>query len=99
MPKRPVKVGSRELKTRLGTYLRRVRNGETILVTDRGEPVAELRPIEAVDTEEEALRGMEAEGLITRPTRPAGLTPFEPIRLPPGYSASALVREERDEGW
>ena len=31
-------VGSRELKTRLGQYLNRVRKGETLLVTDRHEP-------------------------------------------------------------
>jgi prevent-host-death family protein len=40
-------VGARELKTRLRTYLRRVREGRTLLVTDRGEPVAELRPLPA----------------------------------------------------
>jgi hypothetical protein len=34
-------VGARELKTRLGGYLRAVRSGATILVTDRGEPVAD----------------------------------------------------------
>ena len=38
-------VGARELKTRLGTYLQRVREGRTLVVTDRGEPVAELRPL------------------------------------------------------
>ena len=36
-------VGIRELKNRLSEYLRRVREGERILVTDRGEVVAELR--------------------------------------------------------
>ena len=35
-------VGVRELKNRLSEYLRLVRNGEEILVTDRGEVVAEL---------------------------------------------------------
>src|ERR1700716_2868478 len=29
-------VGARELKTRLGTYLRRGRAGRTVLLTDRG---------------------------------------------------------------
>jgi prevent-host-death family protein len=38
-------VGTRELKTKLGTYLRRVREGDTFLVADRGRPVAELCPI------------------------------------------------------
>ncbi len=35
-------VGIRELKNNLSEYIRRVRAGETVLVTDRGEIVAEL---------------------------------------------------------
>jgi len=37
-------VGVRELKNRLSEYLRAVRGGEQVLVTDRGQVVAELRP-------------------------------------------------------
>ena len=37
-------VGVRDLKNKLSEYLRRVRLGESILVTDRGEVVAELQP-------------------------------------------------------
>jgi antitoxin (DNA-binding transcriptional repressor) of toxin-antitoxin stability system len=37
-------VGIRELKNRLSEYIRLVRTGETVLVTDRGVVVAELRP-------------------------------------------------------
>jgi prevent-host-death family protein len=37
-------VGVRELKNSLSEYLRRVRSGESVLVTDRGEIVAELTP-------------------------------------------------------
>jgi prevent-host-death family protein len=33
-------VGVRELKNRLSRYLRRVRAGERLLVTERGRPVA-----------------------------------------------------------
>lgn len=36
-------MGVRELKNRLSEYLRLVRSGEEILVTDRGQVVAELR--------------------------------------------------------
>jgi len=39
------RIGSRELRTRLGSYLRKVQAGATLVVTDRGRPVAELRPI------------------------------------------------------
>jgi antitoxin (DNA-binding transcriptional repressor) of toxin-antitoxin stability system len=38
-----IAVGVRELKNRLSEYLRLVRAGEAVLVTDRGEVVAELR--------------------------------------------------------
>ena len=37
-------VGVRELKNRLSEYLREVRSGEAVLVTDRGDVVAELVP-------------------------------------------------------
>jgi len=37
-------VGIRDLKNRLSEYLRQVRLGEGVLVTDRGEVVAELLP-------------------------------------------------------
>jgi prevent-host-death family protein len=37
-------VGLRELKNRLAEYVRQVRSGEGVLVTDRGEVVAELVP-------------------------------------------------------
>jgi prevent-host-death family protein len=37
-------VGLRELKNRLSEYIREVRSGEGVLVTDRGEVVAELVP-------------------------------------------------------
>jgi len=36
-------VGIRELKNRLSEYLRAVREGECVYVTDRGQVVAELR--------------------------------------------------------
>jgi prevent-host-death family protein len=100
MAKRKASVGSRELKTRLGTYLKRVRNGETIVVTDRGEPVAELRPLDALtdsaDAMELALRRMEAKGLITR-GKGGPLTPFKPIRLRGGVSLSEAIIEDRED--
>jgi antitoxin (DNA-binding transcriptional repressor) of toxin-antitoxin stability system len=37
-------VGVRELKNHFSEYLRRVRLGESVLVTDRGEVVAEFSP-------------------------------------------------------
>jgi antitoxin (DNA-binding transcriptional repressor) of toxin-antitoxin stability system len=62
-----MKVGARELKNRLGHYLRQVKAGETVYVADRGRIVAELKPSPpARHGEEEALRQLAAEGAIAR---------------------------------
>ena len=78
-------VGARELKNRLGSYLRQVRNGATIVVTDRGRPIAELRPLAPLaGSEAAALASLAAEGLVTPPAR---------RRLPDGYEAPRLDSE------
>lgn len=38
-------VGVRELKASLSAHLHRVRRGESVLVTDRGRPVARIVPV------------------------------------------------------
>ena len=43
------RVGVRALKDHLSEYLKRVREGERIVVTDRGEPLAALTPVEETD--------------------------------------------------
>ena len=43
------RVGVRALKDHLSDYLRRAGEGERIVVTDRGEPLATLTPIEETD--------------------------------------------------
>ncbi|MCG3133628.1 MAG: hypothetical protein HMLKMBBP_00842 [Planctomycetes bacterium] len=51
-------IGVRELKARLSRYLRMAREGEVVLVTDRGTVIAELRPHAAPETVPAELRGL-----------------------------------------
>ncbi|MEK7402855.1 MAG: type II toxin-antitoxin system prevent-host-death family antitoxin [Gemmatimonadota bacterium] len=91
-------VGSRELKTRLGAYLRRVRDGDVILVTDRSEPIAELRPIAgSADPALAALRKAAAAGLVTLP-RQRAVARFAAIASR-GRTASSAVLSDRDDRW
>jgi prevent-host-death family protein len=46
-----VKVAVRDLKTHLSAYLRRVKAGERVIVTDHGEPCAVIQPFPPVDPE------------------------------------------------
>ena len=91
-----VTVGARELKTRLGTYLRRVREGSVILVTERGRPVAELRPLPtAASDEEEKLLDLAARGLVTLG---GGHLARSIARVPArGGSVADTIVEERDD--
>jgi prevent-host-death family protein len=59
-------VGVAELRQNLSLYLRRVEEGERLLVTDRNRPVAELGPPPSTG---EGLDRLIAEGRVTRPTR------------------------------
>ena len=40
-------VGTRELKNRLSYYLRRVKTGEALVITERGKPVGQIIPIQS----------------------------------------------------
>jgi len=88
-------VGARELKTRLGTYLQRVREGRTLVVTDRGEPVAELRPLSSDGSLPSALLKLSTKGTLTLPTRDC-LPAFRPIRSR-GASVADAVSEDRED--
>lgn len=93
---RNAEVGARELKTRLGAYLRKVRQGSTLVVTDRGEPVAELRPITAgVSATEKALARLAAEGAVTR-GRKGRLAPFRQIVARGASLAEAIAEDRKD---
>ncbi len=95
MPK-PAVVGARELKTRLGTYLRRARDGQRIVVTERGTPVAELRGLGAdAESLEGRLERLEAVGLVSRPSGRA-LAPFRRVKSR-GASVSQAVIDDRED--
>jgi prevent-host-death family protein len=88
-------VGARELKTRLGTYLQRVREGRILVVTDRGEPIAELRPLPSDDSLPSALLKLSTTGAVTLPTIDA-LPAFRPIRNR-GAAVSDAVTDDRED--
>ncbi|MBI4540726.1 MAG: type II toxin-antitoxin system Phd/YefM family antitoxin [Gemmatimonadetes bacterium] len=67
-------AGVKQLKARLSEYLRLVRAGETILVTDRDEVIAELRPVAPRSAPREGLDdlldGLAESGELTRAALP-----------------------------
>lgn len=92
---KPATVGVRELKTRLGGYLQRVRRGQRLIVTDRGEPVAEIRPVDNCDSEEAAWDRLVALGLVTRGTQ-GPLPEVKPLVLRNVRLSRAIIEDRED---
>jgi prevent-host-death family protein len=92
---KPERVGIRELRQNLSVYVKHVREeGRAYEVTERGEPVAQLTPLEGRPTSQ--IERMIADGRITPATRRWDEVP-PPIRLPTGRPLSEILQEMRDE--
>jgi prevent-host-death family protein len=86
----------RDLKNRLSEYLRRVKRGERVVITDRGRPVAEIAPIEDAQlTPEQRLARLAEQGEITLGAH-RGLARLRPARVR-GRPVSETLLEDRDE--
>jgi prevent-host-death family protein len=87
-----IRTSASRLKAKMGQYMRAVRAGKEVLVTDRDEPVARLVPVRGAPREE---RG---EPEVERPRDPAapplGLVEVRPIRYR-GRPTAALLAEDR----
>ncbi|MFZ5469888.1 MAG: type II toxin-antitoxin system Phd/YefM family antitoxin [Myxococcota bacterium] len=96
-------VGIKQLKARLSEYVRLVKSGETVLVTERDEVVAELRPAHRqahrAQTLEETLDALADAKEITRPSvsKKGWIWKAKGLGLPAG-TARALLDELRAEG-
>jgi prevent-host-death family protein len=91
-----VQVSVRELKANLGEYLRRAGEGESILVTNRGKPIATVvAPRKAKMTIDEKLDELERRGILRRGRGKLKL-PKKLIRLKgEGPTVSEMVLEDR----
>jgi prevent-host-death family protein len=92
MTPRPDRVGVRELRQNLSVYLERVRAGERLEVTDRGQPVAALIPLPTPAT---ALERLVATGRVRPPD--ADLLELPVPKGRPSTAASDALAEQRDE--
>lgn len=95
-------VGIKQLKARLSEYIRLVRTGETILVMDRDEVVAEMRPARhqprPADDVHEILDALAATGELTRASVPKDGWTWKAVGLGlPAGTAESLLDEIRDD--
>ena len=90
-----------EAKNRLSALIDQVRAGESVLIVDRGTPVARLESaVSAAPDAEGRIARLERAGSVRAARKPPAidLLSIEAPRLPPGVGAVAAILDERREG-
>jgi prevent-host-death family protein len=64
-----MKLGLRQANQHFSRAIKAVRAGKEVILTDRGRPIAVIKPIAQGDTRQAVLQQMAEEGLITLPSR------------------------------
>ena len=87
-------------KNSLSALIREVQAGETIVITDRGRPVARLEPVGDIDQSDARMLALVEDGLASLPRKPADASVLE-LPMPSvvaGPSAVDYLLEEREGG-
>ena len=88
------KAAISEIKNHLSAYLKKVQEGESVLILDHNRPVARLERVEGQDYLEERLGRLELRGLLRRSTKPV---PMELLRAPPPEPKRSFLQVLLDE--
>ena len=93
-----MRMGLREANQRFSTAIKAVKAGKEVILTERGRPIAVIKPLEQEEKLDATIRCLEAEGIL-RPAVKRGPMPtptWKPVRIK-GKPMSETIREERDE--
>lgn len=93
-----MKLGLRQANQQFSRAMKAVRAGKEVVLTDRGRPIAVIKPIRQAESEEAALQAMADEGLIVLPVR-KGVTPsarWRPVKVK-GRPLSQTVIDDRED--
>ncbi len=89
-------VGIRELRAHLSRWLDAVEEGEEILVTDRGKPIALIGPISSELAEpDDKLARLVMEGIVTPAKRPKTRIRVEDLIPVEGNVSDTVIRQRR----
>ena len=97
-------VGIKELKAKLSEYIRLAKTGETVLVAERNEVVAELRPAHrrnsVTEPLQDVLESLAASGELTRAVQAKADWTWRSrgLGLPPGTARELLEALRQDRG-
>jgi prevent-host-death family protein len=92
---RPLRIGLREANQRFSKAIKAVKAGKDVILTDRGKPIAVIKPLTPAAGPEQVVRDLEAAGVLQAATRRGPMPPWRPRRLR-GSPLAQTVEEERE---
>lgn len=90
-----MRMGLREANQQFSKAVKAVKAGEEVVLTDRGKPIAVIKPLPRASTGETAIRHLEVAGLLRRASKTTPLPRWTPRPIK-GRLLSRTIREERD---
>jgi prevent-host-death family protein len=93
-----MRLGLREANQRFSKAIKAVRAGQEVVLTERGHPIAVIKPIKPEDAWEAVLQAMADEGFI-RPAARMGPMPtprWRPVKVK-GQPISKTVIDDRED--
>lgn len=93
-----MRMGLREANQSFSKAIKAVKAGKDVVLTERGKPVAVIKPLKHEREETSILRQLEAEGILRRGPKSDKPMPAWRAAVPiKGSSIAKTISEERDE--
>jgi prevent-host-death family protein len=92
---KPLRIGLREANQRFSKAMKAVKAGKEVILTDRGKPIAIIKPLTQPPGPEQVIRELEAAGVLQAATRRGPMPAWRPRRLR-GAPLAQTVEEERE---
>lgn len=90
-----LQVGLREANMHFSKYLKMVREGQEVIVTERGNPVAVIKPLLKEETPGDKIKRLEEQGILRKAVK--GVLPLHrPVTIT-GKPLSVTVIEGRED--
>jgi prevent-host-death family protein len=93
-----MRMGLREANQSFSKAIKAVKAGKDVILTERGKPVAVIKPLEQEKSVDAAIRRLESEGLLRRGPKAGKPMPVwrSPARIK-GKPLSHTISDERDQ--
>lgn len=93
-----MRLGLREANQQFSKAIKAVRAGKEVVLTERGQPIAVIKPIRIDDARGAALQAMTEEGLVTPALRkgPMPVPRWRPIKVK-GKPLSQTIIDDRED--